>query len=573
MNNHLGRNFKISRLVEIAIVFLGFIALFLWLAKFALGGPVSTDVIWYMNAGLNGIKDTFILNRYFHVFLQKLFLTTASTPLIGLQNYWSFLIAGTSLLIYLSARNLTAHNKPLHGFLAVILLFTTGIVADTAGLPLVDLTAMFMVLLFAAVYIASVRQRHKTKILLMFLGALFFLAFKTKETTLPIGVLFLGLFIDDDKTLHVNAFLHRIGYVIAGIFTGVVFFTVLNWILLGDPLFGFRPNEFTKFMGTYIPLTLQNEKYSGSGNWYISHMFTYLWIPFTLYLMSGIKPTYITLGNRGVRLVWLLPLLSIIMVTMSVGNLYGYMQRFIFPAIPIICLLGPQFLNFEFGGSSDRRQHIMAYSIFVVGLLAIGAIRILVKDSLQDKGWDVATYMTSVFIPLLFSAILAFVFLWRRLSVNISVLISVLIIAISAIPISHNIKQLVIAQPNRIFSEKLFHPFSAFADEISNTPDMKFYISRVWPAEQSYYAKDRVEISSLFNVYFDTDSSKTNFIIPEEVSDIPADLRKSAYSYVLLRDEDWRAVLEEPGLEAFLEKDYRIFSDETGGLVLLKREP
>ena len=312
-------NGQFSKIVEIVILVLAFSALYLALVFLAPGGPISTDVTWYMNAGMNGIKDTFILNRYFHVFLQTVFLDIASKPLIGLQNYWAFLITGISLLIYLAARNLTSLNRPLHAILAVALFFSTGIVADTAGLPLVDITVMFMVLLFIIVYIASTRKMHESKILIALLGFLFFLAFKTKETTLPIGILLLGLFIDNDNGIEWKVYIRRLGYVFIGVFTAIVFFAILSWLFLGDPLFGMRPHEFAKFMATYIPATLQQEKYSGKGNWFTSHMFDDLWIPFTLYLISGARSVFLPNVNRGIRLIWLVPLLAVL-VSDNVGR-------------------------------------------------------------------------------------------------------------------------------------------------------------------------------------------------------------------------------------------------------------
>jgi hypothetical protein len=440
---------------------------------------------------------------------------------------------------------------------------------------LVDITAMLMVLLFIVCYLASTRKMHESKILMALLGFLFFLAFKTKETTLPVGILFLGLWIDNENVINWKIFIRRLGYVFIGVCVAIVFFAVLNWIFLGDPLFGMRPNEFSKFFGTYIPATLQEEKYSGAGNWYISQMFTALWIPFTLYLVSGVRPTFISDINRGIRLIWLVPLLSIIVVIMSVGNLYGYMQRFIYPAIPVICFLGPQFLNFDLHSAPDRRQRNTALAIFIVGLLAMIVIRVFMRQTFPNKGWDVTTFMTAVFIPVLFSAILALVFLWKKTPLTVSHLIAVLIIAIAIIPISHNIKQIAYAQPNRKITEDLFYPFSAFSDQIHYTSDMEFFVSPdVWRKMGTFYSvKDRLEIASLFNVFFDAGSTKQNFIVPEESSDIPRDLGKSPFNYVLLSADDWRAISTHPEIGNQLEEEYSFFFDGRNILVLLKPKP
>jgi hypothetical protein len=416
---------------------------------------------------------------------------------------------------------------------------------------------------------------HESKVLMVILGFILFLAFKTKETTLPIGILLIGLSIDDNNTINWKTFIRRLGYVFIGVCVSVVFFAILSWIFLGDPLFGLRLNEFIKFMNTYIPGTLQDQKYSGSGNWFASHMFDKLWIPFTLYLISGAKPAFGSNINRGILLIWLVPLLAVMVVIMSVGNLYGYQQRFVYPAIPVICFLGPQFLNLDIRSVHDRRKRSAAIAVFIVGLVTMIVIRIIMRQTFQYKGWDVAIFMSAVFVPLVFSIILALVFLWRRVPLAISYLISVLIIAIAIIPISHNIKQIVIAQPNRIFSENLFYPFSVFSDQIQFDSDMEFYISQdVWrEMETSYFLKDRIEISSLFNVFFDASSTKQNFIIPEESPDIPDDLLNSDLTHVLLSANDWWAISAKPEIRDQLEQKYVLFFDNKGLLVLLKPIP
>jgi hypothetical protein len=103
------------------------------LARYALGGPLSTDILLYMNAGLNPIKETFILNRYFHVFLEGLFLRSAPSPLIGYQYYWAFLIAATAFFVYYNARSFTKTSTIIHGLLAAAFFLSVRYFAAEAG--------------------------------------------------------------------------------------------------------------------------------------------------------------------------------------------------------------------------------------------------------------------------------------------------------------------------------------------------------------------------------------------------------------------------------------------------------
>ena len=126
-----------------------------------------------------------------------------------------------------------------------------------------------------------------------------------------------------------------------------------------------------------------------------------------------------------------------------------------------------------------------------------------------------------------------------------------------------------------MFSENLFYPFSAFSDQIQFDSDMEFYISPdVWrEMETSYFLKDRIEISSLFNVFFDASSTKQNFIVPEESATIPDDLRNSVFTHVLLSKNDWRAISARPDIRNQLENTYGLFFDDRNMLVFLRLKP
>ena len=104
---------------------------------------------------------------------------------------------------------------------------------------------------------------------------------------------------------------------------------------------------------------------------------------------------------------------------------------------------------------------------------------------------------------------------------------------------------------------------------------MEFYISPdVWrEMETSYFLKDRIEISSLFNVFFDASSKKQNFIVPEESSDIPGDLINSDFTHVLLSASDWQAISALPEIRGQLENKYLLYSDDKNVLVFLKPIP
>ena len=69
-----------------------------------------------------------------------------------------------------------------------------------------------------------------------------------------------------------------------------------------------------------------------------------LLLPFLLFILSAIRLGPNTDARR--RLVWIYPLILAIFVTWNMLKVtFGFIERFYFPALPIIAMLAPQFLR------------------------------------------------------------------------------------------------------------------------------------------------------------------------------------------------------------------------------------
>src|SRR5271157_1109600 len=218
---------NLLRHIEPVLVIVGSIVLYIAFAFYAPGGPLGTDVMDYINTGLNGLKvGEGSLDRYFHIFLQRIFLKVAPTPLQGVQLYWAFLITSTCVLIYICARIISQNSTPLHGLLAVALFLSIGAIAASAGDTGIDITAMFVVILIVTVYLLSARAEHRSMVLVALLGFLFYLGFKTKETTPPAGILVLGLGFNGESKFDKSLFLKNILFFFGGVLVSIVFFAI-----------------------------------------------------------------------------------------------------------------------------------------------------------------------------------------------------------------------------------------------------------------------------------------------------------------------------------------------------------
>ncbi len=561
-----------SLIVELTLALLGVVTLYFLLAIFAPGGPLSTDVIGYANVGIAGLREPAILNRYFHVFLQLVFIKLAPTPLAGMQDFWAFLIAGTCGLIYLAARTFSHHSHVLHGLLAVGLFLSINEIADTAGITHVDITAMFMMMLFTVTLILSARLNHRSIGLLMLLGFLLYLAFRTKETTLVVGIPLLGLGMAGEKPFDWRQFLRKLLYVFIGILLGVIFFILLDVVFLHDPWFGFRLSELHIFFSNYVGNLLGAEKIPGSTNWYTEYLFAGLLLPFTLYVISAAKTAREQEAYPGLRLVWLIPLAVITFVILAVNSQWGLAPRYVLTILPFICFLGPQYLNLDLSANSSNRQRLWAVLIFVIGLALTVIVRLLIRVFMPRLGWDIASFLAIVFIPILFSIILAFSFYWKAPSQIVSSLMAVLIIAIIAIPLVTNAKTVVLVHPNQNESQNLFYPFSAFPDQIHYTQGMNMYVSlnTFSAVSMSTFVKDRSELSALFNVYFAAGSTKTNFTLASDSVDMAADLLQSNFNYALISRSEWNDINQDSLISSQLDQRYQVILEDRNLVVLLK---
>lgn len=554
--------------IDVFLAAIGSLGIWVILARFAPGGPIGSDILLYMNAGINHVEDIYILNRYFHVFLEGFFLRAAPTPLIGVQYYWAFLMAATAFLIYYNARSFTGKCNLIHGVLGVGLFFSVGFFATNTGVVDVDLSAMFMVMVIVTVFMASAKCQHRSKWILTLLGALFYLAFKTKETTLVSVLLFIGLGFQEGE-FQFKIFIKNIAYLLVGILAGIIFFAMLSWVMLGDPLFGLRPKEIYDFIVTYLRAAPNSPQEEGVlGNWYTAYFLQVLYIPFMLYVLAGIKPDKDL--DPSQRLLWWLPLGLIVFVSLSANITWG--PRFLMPAIPIICVLAPQFLNFEIQNSTQKRFQA-GMLIFVVIILLL-AIRIIMRFALPKFGIDNSLFLVNIYEPTIFSIILAIAFFWKRLSFPQSVVITILIIALIVSPLSTNFRTMFWDHPNQVESQKIFYPFLAFSDEINYTPNIKMLISlNAWQAVgQPYFTKNVDEVLDVFNVYFKADSTRSNYTIEMDQSAVKVDILNSDYDYVLISMGDWQFLSSDPLTNRILEQKYQVYFEPRNFVVLLKEK-
>jgi hypothetical protein len=556
----MGKLARLSRL-ELILIIVGFLGLWVGLALVA-GGPIHSDEVWYIQAGLNNVKDSFIINRYFHIYLQKLFMVLAPTPLLGVKIFWAFMVSLTAVLVYLVARLFAGTNNFVHGILAVGLLFYSPLIAKYSGDTIVDISAMAMVMVVAALYFFSARAGHRNKWLLAALGCAFFLAFKTKETTLPVGVVFLGLGLVDGNRIDLRGFWKNFRFVLAGLAAGVVFIIVLNAINLGDPLFGFKSSNVQQLSSSLVSVADK-----GSDNWYTSFILPQMALLFLLFIASAFK----SFGrlNFETKVLWFIPLGLVALLSLSEarGGL-GIRDRYMLPALPVFCLLAPQFLDFEIPTGLKEKLKFAAY------LLATGVVFYLLHEGVVALSAYVGqNYQDFVFIviaPIVLSVLLVVIFLFNRYSTRTVLIPLLCILGLIFQPTFQNLKNLFVVRPVEHQFVNNYYPFSTFAGQIHFDLPMKMYVSTDIPPRLGMLSLNVDELLSMFNVYFDTNAVRRNFVYSKPSRPISTDITGQKFDYVLLTVQDWGQIkANTTGLEN-VKATYQVFQEPSDRLVLLK---
>ncbi len=115
-------------------------------------------------------------------------------------------------------------------------------------------------------------------------------------------------------------------------------------MFLRDAFFGIGPGDLWRTIGAYES---EATWHPNPDNWYTSYILPSLALPFLLYLLSGIRPTAKAVPMR-VRLVWLIPLLLAVLLTISlIRSNWGVKPTYFLPALPVIAILAAQVLDFD----------------------------------------------------------------------------------------------------------------------------------------------------------------------------------------------------------------------------------
>ena len=510
------------------------ISVLLWtvLALLA-GGPIFSDEMLYLDAGLRNVAVPSYGNRYFHIYLQKLFISIFPTPLTGVRVFWGLLISLTTGLVYINARTFNRKSTVLHGLLAIVFLFSFPLIEEYSGEPAVDITAMAMTTLYLTIYLWAVRNPEKQKQALFILGILAFLCLKTKETTIFVHILLVGFVTEENGSDSLwKKLINIFKPFLIGVLVGIGIFVLLDTVFLGNPFFAIAPSTFQAVFSNY---DFEPGFFFGPANWYEVYFLDELLLSFLLFLISGIQLQ--KSAENKIRIIWIYPLLFAAFLSWNMLRVpWGFIPRFFFPALPVIAILAPQSLRFKW--PRKKRNWIW----FIVSLLLSVALALFMRafwlKTASKYSFDYVRILDAVYYPILVSILLAVIIWenragWKRTIVQFFCIGSLMIS-----PLIYNYKYFVNYPKVKEQYAVIFYPFEVFRSKLEIMDNDLMYVSGHIKTSQDMLSRDPNDIIGMYNFFFDARISEDNVFLGYNQEKLGFDLLNRDFSFVLLSQDD-----------------------------------
>jgi hypothetical protein len=548
--------------VEKWLLTFGFFILWASLAYFA-GGPIYSDEMLYIDVGLRNLTQPYYGNRYFHIYLQKLFMEVAPTPLIGIRIFWGFLMSSSAALIYYNARTLFKKSTLLNGMLALAIFFSFSIIREYSGEPAVDITAMTIVLVYLTVFLRLLHRPEKAHIYLFLLGMLAFLGLKTKETTIFIHLILVGLILERLKGKDwFKSLLSYFAPFLMGVLAGILVFIILDGLLLDKPFFAISLSTFLRVFDNY---DFAPGFFFGPTSWYKEFLFDDILVVFILFIISGMLFRD-QLGLKK-RWVWIYPLFYISFLSWNMLKVpWGFIERFIFPALPVIAIFSAQVLDFK----SLKKNWDVGISLIGAFLLFL-AMRELWIQTASTYQFDHSRMLDAVYFPILISFLIASFLLSDLGHWALTVVQIFLVGTLLFTPLSNNFKYFIQYPIIRQRYEELFYPLEVFKDELQIVDNDMIYISTDLKNGLDMLSTDPNDISGMVNFYYDHRIDRENVYVGYDRKKVASDLINRSFEYALLTASDVASLMGSPSWERINDIYSDIQQDEQGIVYLLKR--
>ena len=535
-----------------------FIILFVFFSVQA-AGPRGSDELLYADIGLRGYGNYIVMNRYTHIYLEALFMALAPTPLIGMRIFWGFVMSVSSVSVFLFGRYIRKENNIWHGIIALLIFLSGNHFARYFGIPIVDLTNMMMVMIYLLVFLYFIRK-NDSKWVVILLGAIFLWAFKTKEFSVILLLTVPVFGLNSTNEFKWKKALIEVGYFALGVLAGSAVFILVNAVVLGDPLFGFRISDWIQFratMASFTSIRPDPESYLKELMWPL------YFFSFTLYLLSYAKrQSKISIQEK---VIWIIPIVYLIMmVVLMVKSGWQTDERYLYPIIGLIAAFAPQYFKFAL---PEGKKGITVYFIgLLIGGAALFIIRFLLYRISAALGMTITQLVMHYAIDLFFLALLLAMFAVPEKSPLISLFFIVLIGLNLFFSLSMNLKA-ALRQDNLSDVNNRFAPLALSENTLDLCPEATIEISTGLLDEMDIHP-DPYEAAGMINIFMDARLPIESFTFMSDNSSISDAIHETNADYIFMTTDEWEAMLK--STPDFSLAPYDLIEDNNGWIAILE---
>lgn len=525
------------------------------------GGQVDgTDSLLYLDAGLRGVGHSVILNRYTHVFLLSLATRGAATPLDGLRIFSGVCTALCTGSVYVCARLLRAESGPLNGVAAAAAFLSMPLTLGLLLAPQVDTTAMLAVLVLLAIYLLSSKVEHRSRGWLILLGAVLFLAFKGKETTVCASVLLVGLGAGPDGSFSLLRLWMRTRWVACGLVVGIGATVLINSLLMADPFFGLRMLEVQAFAARADVTT---SVLSFASNWYEVFVFPQIGVVFMMYVVAGILDARQHPWHRIVA--WLIPLALVVFLSLTLmRSAWGVEPRYFGPALGVTAVLAGQLGGLRAADPARGRRQWMVLGMVAMALGVVGLVGLALRSRVMFPSFYVA-----VMSPVVFSLLAGVLFFTATERAGALAAMMLCVLTLTIYPARMNLLRAAEVPVDRRQNSR-FLMFEEFREEMKLTAQSMLFVSTSLDRSLQI-GENREELAALVNVVYDLTSTKENYVLRAVDESFLDELSQGKYDFALVSKDDWDVVREGQPDDAAWRRLYVWRPASVGRIILIMR--
>ena len=547
----------------IIVPVLAFIAA-VW-AFYHIGTSIEWDDLLYMNLSHYTTKQAWVLNRYGHIYLQKLFMFLLNNSLAGAKAYWCFLYAGSSILIYWCAKLLAPPKGYINAFLAIGFFLSQPLFFRYAGCTFADMTVMFLLTLGSFIYLAFLgdNQKHR-RLVLIIIGAIFFWVVKSKETGICLAVLFLGMGRNEQGDFKFDRLWKDLGWAAVGIGAASFILMLLDACFLKDFFFSVRPSSIKGLMSYNTGEYIHDQKNS---SWYTILSMGPISAAFLFYLLAGFKASQ-NFASKTRLFAWLIPLAVIFFITaIAIQIRADSTIRYIMPAVAIICSWAALCFYVPLEGvvNFNKGKLRIPRSLLVLCILtATFAIAKLITDNaismVSNAGWiSINSFYNSTILPLAITGLIICFIISKKQGLITQAISLLCFFFVIYYPLNENLTSLKNKDVAKQ-SQWRYEPYRAFANELTFNKDVKIFVSDDIYKTKGMLGRNTESHCWLFNVFFNQKFDSNQFI------DAPVkEIQKTDFTYGFISLRDLQQIDN-----TIISQKYQIIPDVKAGLVFLK---